>query len=456
DSDIDGDAPLSVSGASVNAAQGSVSVNADGTLNFTPAANFSGAASISYTLSDGHGGSAIGTLTVNVGANTPPTGADATVTIAEDTSKTSTAADFGFADADAGQSLAAVRIDSLPGAGALTLNGVAVAAGQVVSASDIAGLVFTPAADASGNGYASFSFSVQDSAGAFDATPNAITINVTPVADPAQISGTISGATIEDTTLVAAGTLNVADPDTGEAAFIAQTNVAGAHGSFSINAAGGWSYTLNNADPAVQALGNAQTLPSEVFTVSTVDGSSQQITVSISGVNDAAVLSADVVNLTETNAVLTTGGTLTISDIDSSPTFVAQAATVGSYGTFAIDANGVWTYTASSAHNEFAAGTVHTDTFSVASADGTLTSVTVNIAGTDDAPVISSDSGSVIEDTQPSVNGTLNARDADNAGLAFVAGATLGNYGSLVLGANGAWTYTLDSRADALAQGEPA
>src|SRR5439155_8566278 len=322
--------------------------------------NFSGAASISYTLSDGHGGSAIGTLTVNVGANTPPTGADATVTIAEDTSKTFSASDFGFADADAGQSLAAVRIDSLPGAGALTLNGVAVAAGQVVAASDIAGLVFTPAANANANanGYASFSFSVQDSAGAFDTTPNAISINVTPVADPAQITGTVSGATIEDTTLVAAGTLNVADPDAGEAAFIAQTNVAGAHGSFSINAAGGWSYTLNNADPAVQALGNAQTLPSEVFTVSTIDGSTQQITVSISGVNDAAVLSADVVNLTETNAVLTTGGTLTISDIDSSPTFVAQAATVGSYGTFAIDANGAWTYTASSAHNEFAAGTV--------------------------------------------------------------------------------------------------
>ena len=50
---------------------------------------------------------------------------------------------------------------------------------------------------------------------------------------------------------------------------------------------------------------------------------------------------------------------------------MAQAATVGSYGTFAIDAAGAWTYTASSAHNEFAAGTTYTDTFTVASADGT-------------------------------------------------------------------------------------
>ena len=50
---------------------------------------------------------------------------------------------------------------------------------------------------------------------------------------------------------------------------------------------------------------------------------------------------------------------------------MAQAGTAGSYGTFAIDAAGAWTYTASSAHNEFVAGTTYTDTFTVASADGT-------------------------------------------------------------------------------------
>ena len=67
---------------------------------------------------------------------------------------------------------------------------------------------------------------------------------------------------------------------------------------------------------------------------------------------------------------------------------MAQAGTAGSYGTFAIDAAGAWTYTASSAHNEFAAGTTYTDTFAVASADGTTTSVTINILGTNDAAVL--------------------------------------------------------------------
>src|SRR5690606_24336164 len=139
------------------------------------------------------------------------------------------AADFGFSDADAGQTLAAVRIDSLPVAGTLALGGVAVVAGQLIDAAQLAQLVFTPAADANGTGYASFTFSVQDSAGAFDAAPNTITLDVTPMGDAAVIGGDASGVVEEDTALTATGTLTVTDPDAGEAAFVAQTNIAGAH-----------------------------------------------------------------------------------------------------------------------------------------------------------------------------------------------------------------------------------
>ena len=123
------------------------------------------------------------------------------------------------------------------------------------------------------------------------------------------------------------------------------------------------------------------------------------VTINILGTNDAAVLSADVRNLTETNlaADISSSGTLTISDVDSPATFVAQAGTAGTYGTFAIDAAGAWTYTASSAHNEFVAGTTYTDTFSVSSADGTATSVTINILGTNDAAVLSADTRNLTE-----------------------------------------------------------
>ena len=106
------------------------------------------------------------------------------------------------------------------------------------------------------------------------------------------------------------------------------------------------------------------------------------MTINILGTNDAAILSADSAQPDRDQLGgrhFDRRGTLTISDVDSPATFVAQAGTAGTYGTFAIDAAGAWTYTASSAHDEFVAGTTYTDTFTVPRADGTTTSVTINI-----------------------------------------------------------------------------
>src|SRR5262245_28509601 len=82
----------------------------------------------------------------------------------------------------------------LPAAGALKLGGVSVSSGQFISASNIAAglLVFTPATNASGAPYASFTFQVQDdggtAGGASDLHPTArtLTLTVTPVNDPPQ------------------------------------------------------------------------------------------------------------------------------------------------------------------------------------------------------------------------------------------------------------------------------
>jgi hypothetical protein len=78
------------------------------------------------------------TFTINLtNVNDAPTGTTATVTFPEDTSHTFTSTNFGFSDADAGDSFSAVRIDTVPTAGRLTLSGVAVTAGQVVSVADL-------------------------------------------------------------------------------------------------------------------------------------------------------------------------------------------------------------------------------------------------------------------------------------------------------------------------------
>ena len=72
DSDMDGDA-LSVSEVTP-AAGGSVVINADNSVTYTPAPNFFGNDSFEYTASDGQGGSAAATvLLVVVRDATPPT-----------------------------------------------------------------------------------------------------------------------------------------------------------------------------------------------------------------------------------------------------------------------------------------------------------------------------------------------------------------------------------------------
>jgi len=196
-------------------------------LVFEPTPDFNGSAFLSVSVND-LGNSGLGgpltdldfaTITVTA-VNDAPDGADATVTTPQDTPYVFAAASFGFTDGDAGDALAAVRIDVLPAAGTLTLSGVAVTAGQVVDVADIGAgnLVFTPDLGASGVPYASFDFSVQDSGGAFDASPNTLTVNVaTPVnSAPDGTDGTVTTAESTDYVLGVAD-FGFVDPDAGDA-----------------------------------------------------------------------------------------------------------------------------------------------------------------------------------------------------------------------------------------------
>ena len=171
----------------------SVAAAAIGRLAFTPAAdgNGTGYASFTFKVNDGKDDSALSyTMTVNVTAvSDPPTAADGTLTIDEDTAGTFRVADFNFSDADSGDALASVTIVSLPAAGSLTLApagvgaAVAVTENQSVAAAAIGRLTFTPAADGSGTGYASFTFKVND--GEDDsALSYTMTVNVTGANDP--------------------------------------------------------------------------------------------------------------------------------------------------------------------------------------------------------------------------------------------------------------------------------
>src|SRR5204862_1512829 len=125
------------------------------------------------------------------------------------------------------------------------------------------------------------------------------------------------------------------------ASLIAQSSVAGTYGTFSIAANGAWIYTANSA---YDSLNVGQSL-ADTFVVSSSDGTTSTVQVTIQGTNDAAVVSAASVSVAEANAPVTTSGTLTVSDVDDAPNFVPQTNVAGAYGTLSIAANGVWTFT---------------------------------------------------------------------------------------------------------------
>jgi VCBS repeat-containing protein len=111
--------------------------------------------------------------------------------------------------------------------------------------------------------------------------------------DSASISGDASGDVKEDVTLTATGVLTIADEDAGEAELVpvaAGTAGDNGYGAFEVLADGTWTYTLDNAHGAVQALPEGATL-TDTITVWSEDGTdSQVITVTITGTSDLPVL----------------------------------------------------------------------------------------------------------------------------------------------------------------------
>ena len=114
------------------------------------------------------------------------------------------------------------------------------------------------------------------------------TIAVSNVDEAAIIGGDRTGSVTEDLALAVSGQLTVSDPDTGQSLFQAGT-IAGTYGSLALGADGAWTYALNNANAAVQALNSGQTLP-DTITVRSLDGTTANIVIRINGNNDLNVI----------------------------------------------------------------------------------------------------------------------------------------------------------------------
>ena len=101
--------------------------------------------------------------------NTAPTSSDGRVIATQDTDYTFKATDFPFmdADGDGDDTLASVKITSLPGAGALKLGGTAIVAANLpktvtVDQLNADSLTYSPPAGESGGDFTTFEFRVND------------------------------------------------------------------------------------------------------------------------------------------------------------------------------------------------------------------------------------------------------------------------------------------------------
>ena len=231
---------------------------------------------------------------------------------------------------------------------------------------------------------------------ASDGSVQVVTITISGTEDVPVIGGVSTGAVSEDTDpdadalLEASGALTISDADAGESSFVAE-KVSGSHGVLIIDAEGNWDYVADNAQTRIQQLDAGERMD-DVLTVTTTDGTTHDVIVTISGTEDAAVVDGDSNGAVTEDAVLTAGGTLTISDVDATDnpvSFRDEAGTPGDngYGDFALSGDH-WTYTLNNAHpavQGLESGTRLTDTHTFIASDGSTQVVSVVITGAEEA-----------------------------------------------------------------------
>lgn len=297
-----------------------------------------------------------------------------------------------------------------------------------------------------------------------------LTVTISGTTDNSGPVATADSASITEDAIPNTVTANVLTNDTdADGDTLAVTNGGTftlQYGTLTINANGSSTYTLDNSNPAVNALNNGQSL-TDTFTYTVSDGhggtATSALTITIDGTTDAAHLVATPDTATIKEDALPnpiSGNVLTNdADIDGHTLSVSNNGTyVLGHGVLVINANGSYAFTLDNSNpavNALNNGQSLTDAFAYTVSDGhgngTSSTLTITITGTTDnrAPVTTADTNSVKEDTAPNpVTGNVLVNDSDPDGdtLSVTNGGTFTlNYGTLQIDASGSYTYTLDN-----------
>jgi len=256
-----------------------------------------------------------------------------------------------------------------------------------------------------------------------------ITITITGTDDDAIITGDTTQAVTEgdigDAPVTVTGAIGVSDVDADDNPSFANVGEVGLYGVLIVNAAGdAWTYTLNQA--AVQDLDDGD-MVDDVITLTDDEGNTRDITITVTGTADQAVITADTTGAVSEGDIgdtVTTTGAIAVSDADAddNPSF-ANATDIGVYGTITVNAAGdEWTYTLDqSTVQDLDAGNIVTDTLTLIDDEGNEVDIDITITGTNDEPIAAALMGIVTEDGTPSISASNGAQSGiPNNGFFYI------------------------------------
>jgi len=365
DTDPEGDT-LTVT-AFTQPAHGTVTIDTDGKLQYTPNPKFNGVDTLNYTISDGNGGTDTATVTITVtGVNDAPDAVDNTYTTDEDTPLTIAANGVLGNDTDPEGDTLTVTAFTQPTNGTVTIG------------SD-GKLEYTP--NANFNGVDTLNYTISDGNGGTDTAT--VTINVTGVNDaPDAVDN--SYTTDEDTplTIAANGVLgNDTDPDGDTLTVTAFTQPT--NGTVTIGSDGKLEYTPNANFHGVDTLN---------YTISDGNGGTDTatVTITVTGVNDAPdAVDNSYTTDEDTKLTINANGVLGNDTDPEGDTLTVTAFTQPTNGTVTIGSDGKLEYTPNANFNGV-------DTLNYTISDGNggtdTATVTINVTGVNDLPTPVSDS----------------------------------------------------------------
>lgn len=402
---------------------GSVTVDPTGSWTFTPDADFNGDDSFTYTVDDGRSISAPVTVTVTVHpVNDDPMAQDGIHTATEDGRPVSGSFNFGDVDLD----------DPTPDH--VTVSVTQPAGGAVSLQSNGTGYTYTPEPDF--NGVDTFTYTVTDTAGAQSTA--SITVTVTPVNDRPIATPGLAGTILEDAVNGTGGILMGSDVDTDTLKF--NLNVQAEHGFVTVDEnTGAWTYTPH-----------ANYSGADTFTFTVTDGTlisgPAEVTVQVTGINDAPVPRGDLSRSTDEDAALTISrATLTANFTDADGDALTITG-VGDpeHGTVTVEADGSFMYRPDANYHG-----VDSFTYTVSDGHGgsSTASVTIAIASIPDAPVANPDSVTTDAGSDTTIDLLFNDTDGDDDALIAII-VESPEHGSLLDNGDGTFTYTPDDGFD--------